>query len=170
MSAPFESLVAALEEEARVFEDLVACGKSERDHLISGDVTALSENLAAQKVLIDRLSGAETARNAALDAWRDRAPDAPDGPAPGLRSVIAMAPPDVARRLGALRDRLTGSAEELRTIARNNYFLALKGLEFVDSTVKIVADHVSGPEKPTYTGPGRTDAARGRALLVDRTA
>jgi hypothetical protein len=91
------------------------------------------------------------------------------GPTPGLREVIALAPPDAAAELRDLHRRLTGAGEELRRLARSNYFLALKGLEFVDATVRIIAGGVLTPQASTYAAPGQPAPVSGRAMLVDRT-
>lgn len=169
MSHPFRELVDALAAEAVAFEELVACCRAEREHLVSGDVPALNGNLLRQREILFRLGEVELRRRSALDGWRDGADQAVPGPSPGLREVISLAPPDVAAELTALHGRLTGAGEELRRLARSNYFLALKGLEFVDTTVRIIAGGVASPEASTYAAAGQPAPASGRALLVDRT-
>lgn len=169
MSRAFHDLIEALTQEAAAFEEMVAWCRAERELLVSGNVPALNENLARQRDVLTRLGEVEERRRGALDGWREDAGRPVPGPAPGLREVIAMAPPDTAAELRELHRRLTGAGEEIRRLARSNYFLALKGLEFVDTTVRIIAGGVIKAEAPTYAAPGQPARVSGRAMLVDRT-
>jgi hypothetical protein len=169
VSRAFQELIEALASEAVAFEELVGWCRAERDLLVSGDVPALNENLARQRDVLARLGEVEVRRRGALDGWRDGLAGPVPGPAPGLREVIALAPPEAAVELRKLHERLTGAGEELRRLARSNYFLAMKGLEFVDATVRIIAGGVLGAGSSTYAAAGQPTPVSGRAMLVDRT-
>lgn len=169
MTNPFESLLEALNGEARTMSRLVDCCRDERAFLISGDVQGLSTNLGQQRELLEELGAVESSRRAALTEWVvDRVEGGAPPPTPSLRKIIALAPPETAGRLEEIRTRLVAAGEELRTLARANYFLAMKGLEFVDATAQIIAGTVAQATTSTYGVPGRTAAPRAGAMLVDR--
>lgn len=169
MTNPFESLLAALDGEATTMNRLVVCCRDERELLVAGDVNGLNENLGRQRGLLEELSQVEITRKAALSEWAvDAAAAAAPPPPPSLRKIIALAPPETAERLEAIRQALVASSEELQTLARANYFLALKGLEFVDATAQVLAGTVAQATTSTYGIPGRPHAPRAGAVLVDR--
>lgn len=178
MTAPFESLLTALAGEATVLDRLVEYCRAERDLLISGDVPGLNDNLAAQRGLLEELGQAERGRRDALREWEPDAPapaaagdsTPPPGPPASLRRVIALAPPEIAARLEEVRATLIRAGEELRTLARSNYFLAMRGMEFIDATAQVIAGTVAAHTPTTYLAAGVPRQPKPGALVVDRTA
>lgn len=180
MTNPFESLLEALTGEAGALARLVECCRAERDLLVAGDVPGLNENLARQRSLLEDLGQSEMERREALLEWAPDAPPPglgedgqksyPTGPSMSLRRVIALAPPETAARLEEIRNSLIGAGEELRSLARSNYFLAMRGMEFIDATAQVIAGTVAAHTPTTYAAAGIPTQPKPGALVVDRTA
>lgn len=179
MTNPFDSLLEALRGEATALTRLVECCRAERDLLVAGDVPGLNENLARQRTLLEDLGVSEQDRRLALAEWAPEAAAAPTeegqksyptGPSPSLRRIIGLAPPETAERLEEIRLALIAAGEELRSLARSNYFLAMRGMEFIDATAQVIAGTVAAHTPATYAAAGIPTQPKPGALVVDRTA
>ena len=165
MSVDFEPLATALAEELGLTRRLLDLAKDARAAAVAADPLLLSQIVAEQEEISERLGSAESRR---ADAARELAEALGLGGEKSvkLEAFAAGAPAEMAARLRSLGARLRRSVLELREATSRNRALMDISLSQVEDLVETLAS--SRPGANAAYGAGGTRQPANGPMLMDR--
>ncbi|MCR5788348.1 MAG: flagellar protein FlgN [Lachnospiraceae bacterium] len=156
-----EELIGTLEEECRLYEQLLALSQKKTPVLVSGKIEELTKITDEEQVVVDRISALDNKRESVTkDIAEVLNKDVSEMKLTKLIEMLAGQPKEQAR-LSEIHDRLRETAGNVRRINEHNQDLISHSLEMVEFDLNMLQALRQAPETANY---GRSGYSAGDVL------
>ena len=158
-------LIEVINEEVRVFHDLLELLQSEQSAIVNEDVEGIEAAAAGKEAALRDAQSQEAQRQQLvieLSEGLNVAPDKVD-----LSSLIAAVGGKHGVELSKMRDLLLELNQKIRSINENNAFLIRQSLRYTERSLDILTGHPGG--KGMYGNLGKPKKRGGSASVLNRT-
>ncbi len=161
MASLMEELIGTLEEECRLYEQLLALSQKKTPVLVSGKIEELTKITDEEQVVVDRISALDNKRESVTkDIAEVLNKDVSEMKLTKLIEMLAGQPKEQAR-LSEIHDRLRETAGNVRRINEHNQDLISHSLEMVEFDLNMLQALRQAPETANY---GRSGYSAGDVL------
>ncbi len=156
-----DRLVETLEQEMKVYEDMLALSKSKTDLVIQGKVAELEKLVKLEQTLLLKISKLEKKREESLAEIA--AALGINSSEVNISSLIGALGEDGAGKLKSCQERMLKVLNELKEINGLNSKLIQNSLDYIDFSLNLLAGVDSGLEN--YGKTGKTEDSKKRSLF-----
>ncbi len=160
----FDPLITALEEETRIYHQLVTVIRKKQRQIIKSDLNALRACVAEEQQLLQQAKSAEKHRKHLVNTIALTKELSTDSPS--LVDLILVAPEPYSTQLKHLRKQIHGELNAMVTVNRENDLLLNTSLNHVRGMVQLFLS-VNDDAPSTYTPQGTVDTRDISNQVVD---
>ncbi|MFQ6615002.1 MAG: flagellar protein FlgN [Fidelibacterota bacterium] len=160
----YDPLVTALEEESRLYQQMITVIREKQDNIISGDLDALRICVGNEQQLIQKARNAEKHRKQLVESIAVSKDIALDSPT--LVDLIGIAPEPYHMQLKHIRKQIHKTLNKMMGLNRENSLLLNTSLNHVHGMVQLFLS-VNDDAPSTYTPQGTLDPREMATKVID---
>ncbi len=151
-------LMSILEQEARVFDDVLRISKNKTDLITGGKVNELENIVKLEQALVLQMGRLENRREELVSQISDQIKVKPSEIT--ISQIAKLLKNDQTDKLTKLQNRINNLINELKNTNDLNSKLIKNSLEYIDFSINLMAG--MGPVNNNYGSTGQIDTAKKR--------
>ncbi|MFA6110345.1 MAG: flagellar protein FlgN [Candidatus Latescibacterota bacterium] len=159
-------LVEIINEEVRLFNDLLGLLRREQKAIVEDDLATIEETVAAQQEMARQAHALESRRVRVVEELSQRLHLGPGGSS--LGRLVAVLEKEQGEELGRMRETLLELNHRIRATSDNNAFLIRQSMRYTERCLDILTGQPLG--RGMYGKFGRLRRGAGQRSVVNQTA
>ena len=159
-------LVDVINDEIRLFSDLLALLQEEQRAVVENDIPALEANVMAQAQTARETHLLEARRAQVVQQLSQRLDNTPEDVS--LSRLIELLDGEGGEELARMRGTLLELSDKVRHVSANNAFLIRQSMRYTERCLDILTGH--SPAKGMYGQFGRARRGASQRSLLNQTA
>lgn len=161
MASLIENLIATLEEESSLYENLIAESLAKTAVIVSNDLNKLNESNGREQQIVDRITTVSHKRNQELTEIATVL--GKDAKAITVSEIIKVMEkqPEFQHPLIAVRDKILNQVERLQQINYHNRDLLNESIEMTEYSINLIQSMSQAPETANYSGANYSGSTLG---------
>jgi len=156
-----DKLIDILEQENRIYSDILNISKNKTDIIVKGKVSDLENIVKLEQSYVIRIDKLENERQETVEKLaRELELDEEDI---NISGIIKKLDQENAQRLNACRESIMNTLEELKSLNELNSKLIKNSLEYIDFSINLLASADSPVNN--YSNSGKVNDSKKRSFL-----
>lgn len=156
-----DKLIDILEQENRIYSDILNISKNKTDIIVKGKVSDLENIVKLEQSYVIRIDKLENERQETVEKLaRELELDEEDI---NISGIIKKLDRENAQRLNACRESIMHTLEELKSLNELNSKLIKNSLEYIDFSINLLASADSAVNN--YSNSGKVNDSKKRSFL-----
>ena len=151
MASLIESLIATLEEESRLYEELTKESLNKTPVIVANDLQRLQEANTREQAVVDEITAVSHRRDRAMEEIATVL--GKDAKTITVSEIILLMEkqPEFQHPLIAIRDRMLKQVEMLRQVSLHNQELLKESLDMTEYSINLIQSLNQAPETANYS-------------------